>query len=295
MTVDLHIHTVASGDGEFSPQEIIQFAKANQLQAIAITDHDSINSVEAALYWGKKHGIEVIPGCEFSSIYKEKWLHVLGYFIDYNHPDIKQWCDKIEKVRKENVDAQIVKLREAGFYLDKDKVIENGSQPMPISYSRAIFSDHRNNNNQMVNQYRSQENYQLRFCLDWIVTGQPYNAPQYIPAVKDVICLIIRSGGVPVLAHPAATLSIDDDPLLKDLLEMGLMGIEAFTTWHTKEQEDHYYQFCQENGVLATCGSDFHGKSKPHIHIGQVKNNGYKVVERLTNLSHMHKRSDALA
>ncbi|TWH51896.1 PHP domain-containing protein [Sporomusa sp. KB1] len=279
--VDLHIHTAASGDGEYSPQEIVKLAKTNQLQAIAITDHDTVYNVEEAIYWGKNCGIEVIPGCEFSTIYKEKWLHVLGYFIDYTHPDITHWCDIIEKGRKENIDAQIARLREAGFYLDKEKVLENGPQPMPICYSQAIFLDDRNTHNRLLNQYRFQDNHILQFCIDWIVTGRPYNAPRYIPGVQDVIRLIVQSGGVPVLAHPAATLSISDDSLLRDLLEFGLMGIEAFTTWHTKEQEDHYFQFCRKSGIIATCGSDFHGKSKPHIRIGQVRNNSYEVVELL--------------
>ncbi|MDF2500247.1 MAG: putative metal-dependent phosphoesterase, family [Anaerosporomusa subterranea] len=284
MKADLHIHTAASGDGEFSPQEIVKLAKENQLQAIAITDHDSINSIESALYWGERYEIEVIPGCEFSAQYKDKWLHVLGYFIDHNNPAIKKWCKKIEKSLEENVDIQIAKLREAGFYLDKDKVVESGAQPMPVSYCRAMFLDHRNNDNKLMNQYRSQENHIIKFCMDWIVTGRPYNAPRYIPGVQDVISLIMQSGGVPVLAHPAATLTHDEDSLLCDLLEFGLMGIEAFTTWHTTEQEEHYYRFCQANKVLATCGSDFHGKTKPHIHIGQVRNNSYEVLECLKDL-----------
>ncbi|SFL74612.1 PHP domain-containing protein [Pelosinus propionicus] len=283
--VDLHIHTAASADGEYSPKEIIQLAKANQLQAIAITDHDAVSNVEEAIYWGIHCGIEVIPGCEFSTIYKEKWLHVLGYFIDYNDPDIAHWCETIKKGRMENVDAQIARLREAGFYLDKEKVLEDSPQPMPICYSRAIFLDDRNNHNPLVNQYRFQENHMLRFCTDWIVTGRPYNAPQYIPVVQDVIRLIVQSGGVPILAHPAATLSISDNSLLRDLLGFGLMGIEAFTTWHTKEQEDHYFQFCRKNEIVATCGSDFHGKNKPNIRIGQVRNNRYEVVELLKGLS----------
>jgi hypothetical protein len=156
---------------------------------------------------------------------------------------------------------------------------------MPICYSRAIFLDDRNSHNRLVNQYRSQDNPILKFCLDWIVTGRPYNAPQNIPGAQDVIRLIVQSGGVPVLAHPAATLSISDDSPLHDLLAFGLMGIEAFTTWHTKEQEDHYFEFCQQNRIIATCGSDFHGKSKPHIRIGQVMNNNYEVVEFLKGLN----------
>ncbi|MDF2930538.1 MAG: hypothetical protein K0Q75_2776 [Anaerospora sp.] len=75
MTVDLHIHTVASGDGEFAPREIIECATEAKLQAIAITDHDSVASLEEAIHWGEKAGIEVIPGCEFSASYKDKWFH----------------------------------------------------------------------------------------------------------------------------------------------------------------------------------------------------------------------------
>ena len=282
MAIDLHIHTVASADGEFSPQEIIQLAKKAQLQAIAITDHDSVQAVEEALYWGQKNGIEVIPGCEFSSGYGKKWLHVLGYFIDYHHPDIKQWCKRIETGRRENADAQIAKLREAGFYLEKDKVLENGVQPMPMSYSRAIFSDPRNDNHPLLDRYRSQKNPILNFCVDWIVTGRPYNAPQHISEVKDVICLIKQCGGVPVLAHPAVTLGMEEDALISDFLAAGLRGIEVYTTWHSEEEERHYAQFCEQKGVLRTCGSDFHGKkNKPHIRIGQVKNNSDEVVEQL--------------
>lgn len=84
---------------------------------------------------------------------------------------------------------------------------------------------------------------------------------------------------------PSCTLSISDNSFLHDLLGFGLMGIEAFTTWHTKEQEDHYFQFCRKNGILATYGSDFHGKNKPNIRIGQVRNNSYKVVELLKGLN----------
>lgn len=125
----------------------------------------------------------------------------------------------------------------------------------------------------------------LRFCVDWIVTGRPYNSPQYIPGVQEAINCIVECGGVPVLAHPAATLAAHEDALLSELLDMGIRGVEAFTTWHTREQEEHYFNFCQQKGIIATCGSDFHGKSKPHIRIGQVRNNPYEVVRLLKDLS----------
>lgn len=285
MAVDLHIHTVASGDGEFSAREIIERAQEVRLEAVAITDHDTVDSVEEAIFLGEKAGLEVIPGCEFSTVHQGKWFHILGYFIDYQHADIQAWCQMIEQARQDNVDAQIAKLREAGFYIEKDKVLAFGSQPMPICYGGAIFADSRNNDNPVLKPYRLMDNPVLRFCVDWIVTGRPYNSPQYIPGVQQAIDCIITCGGVPVLAHPAATLAVHEDALLSELLAMGIKGVEAFTTWHTKEQEAHYFNFCQQKGILATCGSDFHGKSKPHIQIGQVRNNPYEVVRFLRDLS----------
>lgn len=295
MKIDLHIHTAASGDGEFSPQAIIEFAKARQLSAIAITDHDSVDSIEAALYYGGQHGIEVIPGCEFSTQYQAKWLHILGYYIDYQHAGIKDWCRNIQTSLEENVDLQIVKLREAGFYLEKEQVIRDGSQPMPVSYVKALFLDSRNDGHPLLESYRSQGNYIVRFCLDWIVTGRPYNSPREIPEAQTAINLILASGGVPVLAHPAATLTPDDDGLIRELMAFGIMGLEAFTTWHTPEQEAHYERFCREHRLLATCGSDFHGQTKPHIQLGQVKNNRYEVLERLTGLAQLVKQRNRQA
>ena len=63
---DLHIHTLAS-DGVFTPEEAVAQASRAGLTAISIADHDSINGIRAAIWAGKKYGVEVIPGVELSS------------------------------------------------------------------------------------------------------------------------------------------------------------------------------------------------------------------------------------
>ena len=284
MAVDLHIHTVASGDGEFSPQAIIRFAKEKELETIAITDHDSVESVEEAIYLGEKCGIEVIPACEFSSRYQDTWLHILGYFLDYKSPEISEWCANIAKNRLDNVDVQIAKLQEAGLYIDKEAFLQDNPQPMPICYGKALFEDARNNNNKLLEPYRDMDNRLVQFALDWLVSARPYNVPQELPSAEDVISLIIKNGGIPVLAHPAVTLGMSSDDVISKFLSLGVQGIEASTSWHKKEEQDYYLQFCQEKNILATCGSDFHGRSKPNIALGQVENNSNEVVEKLKRL-----------
>ena len=284
MAVDLHIHTVASGDGEFSPQAIIRFAKEKELETIAITDHDSVDSVEEAIYLGEKCGIEVIPACEFSSRYEDTWLHILGYFLDYQSPAIREWCRNIEKNRLDNVDEQIAKLQEAGLYIDKEEFLKDNPQPMPICYGKSLFEDARNKNNKLLEPYREMDNRLVQFALDWLVSARPYNVPQALPSAEDVISLIVNNGGIPVLAHPAVTLGTSSDDVISKFLSLGVQGIEASTSWHNQKEQDYYLQFCQKKNILATCGSDFHGRSKPNIALGQVENNSNEVVEQLKRL-----------
>ena len=67
-TVDLHVHSNKS-DGSFTPSELVDMAIAKGLTAFALTDHDTTAGVKEAVAYGRKKGIEVIPGIEFSTEY----------------------------------------------------------------------------------------------------------------------------------------------------------------------------------------------------------------------------------
>ncbi len=79
---DLHNHTTAS-DGEYSPTELVQAGKALGLQAIGVTDHDTLNGLDEALAAGEKLGIQVVPGVEVSLRFRRPYftgtLHYLLY------------------------------------------------------------------------------------------------------------------------------------------------------------------------------------------------------------------------
>lgn len=63
---DLHIHSIYS-DGINTPASIIEHAKKIGLQGIAITDHDTIESLNRSKKIAKKIGIELIPGLEITT------------------------------------------------------------------------------------------------------------------------------------------------------------------------------------------------------------------------------------
>ena len=86
--------------------------------------------------------------------------------------------------------------------------------------------------------------------------------------MKEIIDTIHRNRGTAVLAHPGVNLK-GKEFLLEDILKLGIDGIEAFSGYHSPEQAAEFYRAAQEHQIIVTCGSDYHGKTKPSIAIGQ--------------------------
>lgn len=283
MAVDLHVHTNASSDGEFTAREILEMARKQGLEAIAIIDHDTVEAVEEGLRWGERLGIEVIPATEITADHWGKYLHILGYYIDYKNAALLDLFSAVYREKLNGVDRQLEKIRNAGFFINKGDVMSlcNNRIPLPSIYARAMFEDSRNNGNPILDKFRGLDKYLLKFCVEYLIPGRALYAPEYIPEAKKIIDTILTAGGVPILAHPGATLTQDDNWVIEDLLEMGIAGLEVYTNWHNEEQEKFYYDFCRRKNLLITCGSDFHGRMKPEIQLGSVKNNSYQVVLEL--------------
>jgi predicted metal-dependent phosphoesterase TrpH len=286
MAVDLHIHSIASSDGEFTAKEIVEKAIKLNLEAIAIADHETVKAVKEGIYWGKKLGVEVIPACEIVAKHGGETLHILGYYIDVQDQGLLALFEKVDAARWQVVDLQIAKLRETGFYLDKEKVMEDCNYTIPVggSFVNVVFADPRNKENPLIKEYREKENYVVRFLFDYLNVGKPLYVPQYVPEAVEVIQIIKGSGGIPILAHPGSNLTPEQTEIIDDLLNFGLKGLEVYTSHHHEHQEKYYFDYCQEKKLLYTCGSDFHGRFKPKVKMGKIRNNSYEVVENLKRL-----------
>ena len=78
---DLHIHTTCS-DGRLSPEEVIKLAQLKKLSAVSITDHDTLEGYKIAKPIADKHGVELIPGVEITTVFHEKEAHILAYYFE---------------------------------------------------------------------------------------------------------------------------------------------------------------------------------------------------------------------
>ena len=116
--VDLHIHSTAS-DGRLTPEDVVRKSVENGLTVIAITDHDTVDSIAPALVAAKAFPwLKVIPGVETSTDVPSGEVHILGYFVDYTDPEFVARLERMRHSRWGRAQGMIAKLRDLGIYIE---------------------------------------------------------------------------------------------------------------------------------------------------------------------------------
>ncbi len=266
MQVDLHVHTSAS-DGADSPAEIVGKAKALGLRAIAITDHDTLEGIEQAIYAGQRHKIEIIPGIELGAECQGADTHILGYLVElYN----RKFLDKLKLFREARIDRiekMIENLRNQGLDVELNRV-------MAISGPGSIGRPHLAT---ALVEAGVVTTISEAFCKH-IGASCPAYVPRYKIKPVEAVRLILSAGGMPVLAHPGLT---NSDLLIKELKDAGLAGLEAYHPAHSPEQTKHYCTLARENGLIITGGSDYHSCRHKTCHRLGMRTVSYSVVTGL--------------
>lgn len=263
--IDLHVHTSAS-DGLFTPSEIIEGSLKLGLQAIAITDHDTVDGYVQAARMVDAKVMEVVPGVELSSNYKGADVHILGYYIDHQNPEFVKKILKFRQYRYERGESMVARLNELGLNLSMDtvKTIAGDSSLGRPHVADALLRE------EFVQTY---DEAFARYL--------GYHAPAYVPkkvlTASQAIDLIHLIRGVAVLAHPG---TLRHDEFIPDLLEMGLDGIEAYHSQHNRSDVTRYKNMAKKSGIIYTGGSDCHGLRKGKSLIG-TQRVPYSVLVKL--------------
>ena len=95
---DLHTHSLCS-DGLRTPTEAVQEACEAGLQAMSLTDHDTVKGVPEATAAGERMHMEVVPGTELSAHIRDREVHILAYCIDYQDDQLGTTLDKSFQAR----------------------------------------------------------------------------------------------------------------------------------------------------------------------------------------------------
>ena len=122
--IDLHLHSTAS-DGRLSPAEVVRESARLGLMAIALTDHDSVDGIAAALEAGKDFpNLLVIPGVEINTDVPGGEVHILGYFIDYTDPKLLATLGESRDSRETRGKRMVEKLEQLGVHIEWRRVKE---------------------------------------------------------------------------------------------------------------------------------------------------------------------------
>ncbi len=264
---DLHMHTNFS-DGSLSPEELLRIAHEIGLQALAITDHDTVGGLASATEWAERFGIELVPAIELGTHVGDTEFHFLGYFIDPENAALLEYLRGIRITRKNRAAAILQKLASFGLKLKLDEVLERAGQAaVGRPHIAAAMVE-----NGLVSSF--QEAFDL-----WIGDGKPahVNKGQYTP--EALIELIHAADGIAVLAHPGRRLS---NGLLQRMVSAGLDGLEVLHPSHDGATQNRLKQMAQKYGLLMTGGSDFHAFRGSQNVIGNYII-PYKIVEQLKN------------
>lgn len=273
-SIDLHMHSIHSDDGEFTEEELIKIAKENNLKIMAIADHNSIKAVEKAYRLAKENNITLIPGIEIDCTYKGVNLHVLGYGIDYKNPKFNQLEENIITQELEMSAEKIRLINQLGFDLKKeqlDRLSSNGVYTGEM-FAEVLLEDLRYLNHDLLKPYREDgtrsDNPFVNFYWDYFSQGKVCYTKIVYPSLEEILELIHENHGISVLAHPGNNLK-NKYEWLDEMVGCGLKGVEAFSSYHSIETNQYFYNKAQELNILYTCGSDFHGKTKPSIKMGE--------------------------
>lgn len=285
--IDLHIHSHYSEDGDYSVDYLFELAAKKGLSAISITDHDSIESIPDALNASKIHGVEYIPGIELTTIYDDgSQQHILGYYIHEN-PQLNATLKQIGQFRWEIAKKRIKKLQEIGFSMNEDNVWQkaNNRPPTATAIMLEVFENPENRNDKRLHEYfegKKSDNRLMFFYREYLSENMPAYVPFISIPTKEGIDVIKSSGGIPVLAHPKF---VNGEEHLRNIVSMGIMGIEAISSYHTEHEIAFFMEFAIQHNLVITAGSDFHGPtSKPKVSLGGIEGNDYRLLEELKKL-----------
>lgn len=270
--VDLHLHTTAS-DGKLSPAQLIDQAAALGLRIIAITDHDSTDGIDPALEAARKYPqLTIIPGIEISTDIPRGEIHVLGYFIDYQSPKLQRDLIGMRLSREQRAKSMIRKLAKLGIHIEWERVkelAEGGSIGRPHIAQAMLEKGYISSHAEAFAKYIGRD-------------GPAYAEREKLTPVEAVE-LIIRAGGLPVLAHPGDIEELDD--IVSELMGAGLVGMEAYYNGYDAETVARLLAEANHRDLIPCGGSDFHGpKSGVETGLGEI-DVPMESVERLFRLA----------
>ncbi|MDQ6700820.1 MAG: PHP domain-containing protein [Acidobacteriota bacterium] len=257
--IDLHSHTTES-DGTDSPEELIRIAVQIGLEALAITDHDTLAGYRKARPYAEAVDLPLLCGIELSTRFRGRSVHLLGYFPKGEPAaPFVAWLTELQQSRKDRNRRMAERLQALGIPITLEEVERKGRSMAGRPHFARVL---------MEKGYVSSIQQAFEEYLDESAKG--YVERQEADFAESV-ALIAASGGVASVAHPIRLLRNAAEPLrdtIRAMRDAGLPALEAYHSDHRPADVRFYEALAREFGIGVTGGSDYHGLNKPNIRLG---------------------------
>ena len=289
--IDLHMHSLYSDDGEFTPENLIFQCKEKGIHILSVTDHNCVRADSEAREAAERLGLMYLSGGEFDCTYNGRNFHMLGYGIDCGKDFFAGVERAVESQSRRASLEMLEKTRALGFSVTEEELDGLSSEEFRKGkwtgemFGEVLLSKPEYEGHPLLAPYREggkrSGNPYVNIYWDFYSQGKPcYGAVTY-PSMEEMIEGIHEAGGIAVLAHPGANLKGREN-LLEELAVLDFDGIEVFSSYHNEIQENYFLEAAGRFGKLVTCGSDFHGKTKPAISLGEAAAHGGGRAGELT-------------
>lgn len=261
--IDLHIHTIHSSDGQYRPDEIFEMASRSGLKALAIADHMDICAASEGVALASDYSIEFFSGLEVSSALDGKEYHLLLYGFDPDSVVVRDFLSHHCRVIWKQAHRLIDHFHSMGFDITEGDIAGWGkSVPTGVTFLDALKK--RNSKDPRLFDYlygsKSHSPY-LSFYQGFSLSEFGRIMTSVLPSLQQAIS-VLKQFGILILAHPGNI----DAGMLKALKEIGVDGIEAYSTHHTHETTLQLVGMARSLDLLVSAGSDYHGERiKPDI------------------------------
>ncbi len=271
--IDLHSHTTES-DGTYTPQELVQEAVSLQLEALAITDHDTFAGYDLALPLAAAAGLDLVCGIELSTKFHGRSVHLLAYFPNQPpDPEFRGWIESLLASRNDRNARMAQRLRSLGIEITLDEVKAKGRSLTGRPHFARVLVE---------KGYAS--SIQQAFD-DFLDEGAKGYVDRDEAEFGDSVKRVHRAGGIASVAHPVRFKGFTLAGVISEMRDLGLKSVEVYHSDHSAAQTSLYKALAAEYGLAVTGGSDFHGANKPDIQLGTGANHNVSVpLEVLTSL-----------
>jgi predicted metal-dependent phosphoesterase TrpH len=249
---DMHVHTTMS-DGTYTPAQVVEIASRVGLSAVAITDHDALAGAERARSAASVN-LEVISGVEVTAEDAGREVHLLGYFVSADDPELSQSLCRLRDGRRQRYHEIAERLRGCGASIDNEalRAADTGGSLGRRTLANLLYAGGKVGS--------------VREAFDrYLADGGPADVPKQRLPLDEAIALVRGAGGVSSLAHPPPTMTLRDLTVLRD---RGLKAVEADYPTHRPARSRELRDWAAALGLAVTGGSDCHGPDPPRRGIG---------------------------